>query len=176
MIKKFIVFIGISLIGTFNTYSQVRESPNVFGIKIINHSKVLDQDYEFQINLPKSYDSSNKKYPVLYLLDGEKWHLYSVSLQKIFSEDGVTPEFIVVSLTTAWVEEGYDKQRTEFFGIDSKQFMNHLEKDVIAFVDKKYRTSNERLISGWQWAGSFMMETLIHKPALFETSFLNSSQ
>ena len=172
MTKNFIVFIGVLLIGTFNTYSQVRESANVFGVKIINHSKVLDQDYELQINLPKSYDSSNKKYPVLYLLDGEKWHLYSVSLQKIFSEDGVTPEFIVVSLTTAWVEEGYDNQRTEFFGIDSKLFMNHLEKDVIAFVDKKYRTSSERLISGWQWAGSFMMETLIHKPALFNAYFI----
>ncbi len=155
--------------------SIVSKTNTIVGTSMVLHSKVLDQDLEIQISLPKKYhENPSKAYPVLYLLEGQKWFLYTTSLQHIFGEDRITPEFIVVGITTEWVKEGFDKQRRDFFDANAKQFMTYIEKDVIGFIDNNYRTTTVRMLSGWQWAGSFMLETLIHKTSLFDAYFIGN--
>ena len=66
MIKKVILFAIIILVQIYATMAQV--IPNTQDITL--ESKVLEEQRELRIHLPKDY-TENKSYPVLYITDGE---------------------------------------------------------------------------------------------------------
>jgi predicted alpha/beta superfamily hydrolase len=71
------------------------------GTKHIRHSNILNEEREYWINLPESYnygEASYKKYPVLIVLDGNT-HFKSVSgIVSYMSGNGKIPEMIVVAI------------------------------------------------------------------------------
>lgn len=153
-------------------YSQEQKKDNVVGSNYTIHSKILKEDREIQIYLPESYESTAKKYPVLYILDGQQWFLHGVGIAKLFSgaerNFQSMPEFIVVGITTDY------KKRYNTFNADAKKTLNFIEEDVISFLDKKFRTTNERMIFGWQFAGAFLAEILIENHNLFDAYFIST--
>ncbi|MCJ8275102.1 MAG: hypothetical protein MJK04_37580 [Psychrosphaera sp.] len=46
--------------------------------------------------------------------------------------------------------------------------MDFIEKELITHIDKTYRTTAERLIFGWEYAGAFAIESMITRPHLFD--------
>jgi hypothetical protein len=62
-------------------------------------SKVLEQERSFQVYLPASYHQSTQKYPVLYVLDGQKFFTnavaiqYSLNVPQSFPETGASISF-----------------------------------------------------------------------------------
>lgn len=148
-------------------YSQGPKTDNFLGSNYTFQSEVTGEQQQLQVYLPESYtENTSKKYPVLYLLDGQNWFSTGVSLLKVFtgSETGYKsmPDFIVVGITTNW------KKRREFFGSsNTTNTINFIENEVITFIDKNFRTSNERMLFGWQFAGGFVINTLAEKPELF---------
>jgi hypothetical protein len=99
---KFISFI-ISILITTNAWCQ-RDNKIVIGSIDSIYSKVLNEQRKIWISLPSSYGrglNAAKKYPVIYLLDGDG-HFQSVAaLLKQFSTNGnsVSPEMIIVGIT-----------------------------------------------------------------------------
>lgn len=124
--------------------------PVEVGINIKIKSQALQQVREIQIYLPDGYVESDKQYPVLYLLDGQRWFLQGVSLVKNFREYDYIPEMIIIGVDTN------DEGRRGFFN-QSKQLAQFLNQEVVGFVDEHYRTSNAKLLFGWQFAGSFAL-------------------
>lgn len=147
--------------------AQTNGQDNVVGKTYILTSKVLNQEREIQIYLPKGYKDSNKNYPVLYVLDGQRWFLHSVSLLNLFTEYQYTPEFIVVGIPTN------DTQRFRFFA-KGENLITFLEQEVISFVEAHYRTTKERLLFGWQYAGALAVGILAEKPTLFNAHLVAS--
>jgi len=164
---KYISTVVFFLFAINITHAQHKKTDNILGSNYTFHSKTKGEEQQLQVYLPENYTKNTAaKYPVLYVLDGQNWFSSAVSLHKVFTGSGTgfksIPDFIVVGITTNW------EKRQEFFGASNKKNAIHfIEKEVISFIDEKFRTSNERLLFGWQFAGGFVINTLAEKPDLF---------
>ena len=156
------VLMGILILLTF-CYAKA-QSDYVVGKEYSIPSNVFETNRKIWVSTPEDYQASNKSYPVLYLLDGQRWFLQAVSYQRLFSEYSYTPDFIVVGINTD------DPQRYGFFA-NSEKLIDFIEKDVISSVDSLFRTSDERMLFGWQFAGAFCINTLVERPELFDAYF-----
>jgi len=136
-------------------------SVNTLGSNYSIKSDILKEDRQIQIFTPEGYNKTNKKYPVLYILDGQRLFPFGVSLLKSFTQFKQTPEFIIIGITNKY------PNRFGHFIDEEKKFLTFIEKDVIPFVDNNFRTSNERLIFGWEYGGSFVIQTMLDRPNLF---------
>lgn len=154
------------LLTTFG-FSQNQEQQITIGQKVSIESKTFAQERGLQIYLPEGYSNSNQRYPVLYLLDGEQWFTYSVSINQLMTSYDYTPEFIIVGIETS------DSPRFGFFANTGK-LIDFLEKDVVTYIDHNYRTSEDRMLFGWQFAAAFTVETMIRKAELFSAYFAAS--
>jgi len=166
MKKSFIIIILVFL--CFTSYSQEKGSPNIVGINHTINSKVLKGNKNIQVYLPTDYATSNKKYPVIYLLDGQRFFLYGASLHQTFTEFNSTPDFIVVGITNQ------QSTRMRTFSAGSKDFTEYIDNEVISLIDTNYRTSKKRLLFGWAYGGGFGIEILMSKPKLFDGYILSS--
>lgn len=148
------VFVFIPLLA--NSQSNLN-----FGKKHTIHSSIFNSIREIQIYTPDGYEVSNKPYPVVYLLDGQRWYLQAASNQRLFQDYGYAPDFIVVGISTN------DSGRYGFFN-NSEKLIALFEQDIIPYVEKHFNVSNERIIFGWQFAGAFVIKALIKHPELFD--------
>ena len=165
--KRIVTIIVLALFA-ISSFSQEKVSENVVGINHVINSSVLKENRQIQVYLPKDYATSNKKYPVIYLLDGQRFFLYGASLVQSFSEFNLTPDFIVVGITNV------QANRMRTFSAGAKEFGEYLQKEVVSFIDATYRTSKKRLLFGWAYGGGFGIETLMSKPTLFDGYVLSS--
>ena len=165
---KNIFTIIVLVLFAITSFAQEKGVENVVGINHVINSSVLKENRQVQVYLPKDYATSNKKYPVVYLLDGQRFFLYGASLVQSFSEFDLTPDFIVVGITNV------QANRMRTFSAGAKGFAEYLEKEVISFIDANYRTSNKRLLFGWAYGGGFGIETFMSKPTLFDGYVLSS--
>lgn len=60
-------------------------------------SAINGNDYELFVFLPSDYDTTTKKYPVLYLLDGNAWQAAYAAIQRI-TLGGDMPHIILVGV------------------------------------------------------------------------------
>jgi len=153
--------------------------------KQLIHSDIIGQDYDLFIHLPGGYYSSEKSYPVIYLLDAQ-WDFPLVTAiygQQYF--DGFLPELIIVGVLWAGEKPNHDSLRVRDFtptknplqpqsgGADN--FLASLRKEIIPFVDKKYRTQNDRTIMGSSLGGLFALYALFKEPDLFQRYICTSA-
>ena len=158
----FTIVVFISII-TYN-YAQINVGKN-FTIK----SKILNQDREIQVYLPENYYSSDEKCPIIYVFDSQKYFLNAVTYQLNLRFVEETPGFIVVGIKTK------NSERRKLFNKESSLFSDYLEKELLPYIDKTYRTlPSERVYFGWQRAAAFGIELLASKPYLFKGYFIAS--
>lgn len=162
--------IPISLLAFFLTisigFSQGKKDI-VIGSTVTINSEVLDQERSLNIYLPRGYEESSIEYPVLYLLDGQTWFNYSVSINELMTSYGYLPDFIIVGIETS------DTPRFGFFA-NADKLLTFLAQDVLAYVDKTFRTNSDRMLFGWQFAGAFTLEAMIQQTDLFNAYFAAS--
>ena len=139
-------------------------------------SKIYDESRTISIVLPLGYNENNKSYPVLYLLDGGVHQdlIPMAGMAALATLSGQYREFILVGvqsnnryveLTTPSTHEEDLKYLPENGG--AKKFRQHLLKEVIPFINGRYRTSDESAIIGESLAGLFIVETFLHAPESF---------
>jgi len=156
-------------------FSQITkvETPGPSGIKF--KSAIDSQEYVAYIQLPDGYAKSNKKYPVVYVTDGQ-WFFNSV-LQAYYGHhyDGFVPDLIIVGIT--WTGE-YDANRGRDFtptrlesfptSGNASKFLSVIKNEIIPYIDSTYRTDkNEKALYGTSLGGLFAIYTLFHEPTLF---------
>jgi predicted alpha/beta superfamily hydrolase len=140
------------------------------------YSEILNESRQIYIQLPESYDpSSNQKYPVAYILDGEMF-LPTVHNVQSFYSGGYTPEMILIGisnanhrtrdLTTSEIKKMYGMPYEEENGSADK-FVKFIEKELIPYVENKYSVTKFRTLIGHSYGGLFTIYTLINHPNLF---------
>jgi predicted alpha/beta superfamily hydrolase len=168
MLKKVFFALILMVIVSPSAYSQdidskelnSKESDNIVGEKFTISSNILTENRDIQIFLPESYHTSQQRYPVLYILDGQRLFTLGVSLSQSFrSTVKMSPEFIVVGIN--------NKYPDRFDHFTKIEFLDFIEQELISTVDKNYRTTDERILFGWEFAGAYAIESLIRKPTLF---------
>jgi uncharacterized protein len=152
-------------------------SPIAIGQSFTLRSRVLDKPRKVNIYVPPSYASGEKRYPVLYVIDGgEAQDFHHISgLAQLSTISGAAAEMIVVGietvdrineLTFATKDPRYlDKWPTHG---SSAHFRRHVAEEVIPFVESRFRTSGDTAVIGESLAGLFIVETFLRQPALFD--------
>lgn len=142
-------------------------------------SEIVNQSYELIVALPSSYAKSpDANYPVIYVLDGQWNFAMTEAITGKLGVDGFLPEVIVVGI--AWGGKDADpillRQRDftpEVFaqwkgsgGAD--KFLSALERELIPYIEKRYRTTESRTIAGSSLGGLFVSYALFERPRLFD--------
>lgn len=163
------------------TIAQIKQFDIGKSFKI--NSKILHEEREFWIHLPRNYDKkSSRTYPVLYVLDGQS-HFFSLTgMVDQLSENGNTkfPEMIIVGIVST-LDRTRDLTPTHINGesyymdstacIDSggnDSFIAFLEKELIPHVHSSYSASSYRLLIGHSFGGLAVMNILLKHTALFK--------
>lgn len=167
--KKIVLFILILFIGLQQLAAQNRALENNVGTNHFIHSKLLNEERQIQIYLPPNYTDSTKDFPVLYVLDGQRFFLYAVSLSQSFKQFKLTPEFIVVGINTDY------PKRFQDLGDDKEKFIKFLENELTPYIDNNYRSNNENLFFGWEYGGSLVFNTMLSNSTLFDVYIMASA-
>lgn len=147
-------------------------------VRKITSSIVAGQEYELQVLLPAGYSTSNKKYPVLYLMDSQ-WDfpdIKSIYGQQYF--DGFIPEIIVVGVTWGGTNPNPDSLRARDYtptnearlpqsgGAD--KFLDFMKKELFPFVESNYKAAGDnRILMGCSLGGLFTLYTLFTHTDMF---------
>ncbi len=151
-----------------NLQSQTNVKENVVGSIHLINSEFLEEEQEVQIYLPASYQDSDKKYPVVYILDGQRFFLHVVSLSQSFQQFQLAPEFIIVGIKNSY------PQRFQYFGEEKETFKSFIKEELLPYVNQQFRANGEQLLFGWEYGGSFTFDVLLKEPSLFNAYLMAS--
>tara|TARA_R110002073_G_scaffold145532_2_gene297658 strand:+ start:25159 stop:26433 length:1275 start_codon:yes stop_codon:yes gene_type:complete len=165
--NKLCFLLALSLFINLKSYSQENSNSSYTYSHKHLKSTSLDDTVKLVISLPKDYDTTNTNYPVVYILDGKWFFSQGTSSQTHFSRFKMTPGLIIIGI------ENRVNQRN-WFTLNSKKFNQFLEKELVPFVNKTFRTSDERILFGWEVSGGLVLEVLGTTPSLF-TGYLAAS-
>ena len=136
------------------------------------HSSQLNEDRHYKVFLPDSYRwAQDKRYPVLYVLDGDSHFFHTAASVEFLSSRGEIPEMIVVAVaSTVRVRDFTQTDWPSHWigGGGADKFRTFLSKELIPEIDKNYRTQDFRVLSGHSAGGQFALYCLTSDPSLFQ--------
>ena len=143
------------------------------------HSKILNEDRNYILELPSSYEKGETKYPVLVLLDGEmSYHSHSGILNHM-TQGRQIPEMIIVAITNVDRNRDYTptKYLTNLNGSSavenhkttggSAQFLQFIEQELLPKVEKSYRTNGFKTLVGISHGGLLVGSAFLSKETTF---------
>lgn len=142
-------------------------------------SESLADSFLIFVSVPDNYFSSDKRYPVIYVLDGDIAFGMAVSISRYLQIGGNTPESIVVGIGYGAIGKSIAEKRKRDYGPEpagsANQFLEFLKSQLIPYIDLKYRTtSDNRTINGFSLGGLFVLYTLFTQPDLFDNYIAGS--
>jgi hypothetical protein len=166
-------------------------------------SKINGTTYYLSVSLPMHYSKTDSThYPVLYMLDGGLAFPIAHAARTSLDLVGDLEDLIIVTIeykweqslipwmTTRWkdytpskdekfdVNPGYlkmfDLQPGAFSSGGGPVFLDVIKKEIIPLIDKQYKTTNDRGISGHSFGGLFAGYCLLTTPGLFQRYGINS--
>ena len=169
------ILLAISLLApAIRSHAQTGGEPIVIGKKFEIHSKVLNETRSLLVATPEGYDQETDRYPVLYLLDGDENFVQTVGIARSLTESDRIPPMLVVGiantertrdLTPPTQVETELRFHPKNGGAD--KFLQFISSELIAYVDKHYRTRPYKVLVGHSIGGLFAVYTLASSPTLF---------
>src|SRR6195952_5854791 len=171
MKKKLFVFVFTLLNITLFTRAQTGKVMDNLSMT----SKILKMERKFAVYLPADYESSERSYPVLYLLHGggydqtgliqfgEVLHI----ADKAINEGSATPMIIIMPDANTGTR-GYSNNATGTWRYEDFFF-----QEFMPFIEKTYRIKSEkhyRAISGLSMGGDGSFTYALHHPELFSSA------
>lgn len=141
-------------------------------------SAIVNQEYELQILLPGGHNNSNKKYPVVYVMDSQ-WDFPLV--KSIYGQqyyDGFIPELIIVGVTWGGTNPNPDSLRARDYtptndgrqvqGGGADKFLSFMKNELFPFMEANYKVDNsKKVLMGCSLGGLFTLYTLFTQPEMF---------
>lgn len=124
-------------------------------------------EYAFAVLLPHGYDSSTKRYPVLFLLHGGGQTHTAFPSRAWFSREAASRDMIVV------LPNGGRSYFANAAGIPDARYEDLIAKDLVGYVDTHYRTlgtRDSRAIAGISMGGFGSALIAMRHPDLFGTA------
>jgi len=169
--KKVFLFSSIFICFSLLTSAQISKVSDNLSLP----SKILKSDRKYAIYLPAGYETSQRSYPVLYLLHGATdnhtgWVQFG-EVQRIADkaiQDGISTAMIIVMPDGDTGRMGYfnsiggDWNYEDFF---FQEFLPTIEKTYRIKADKRYRA-----IAGLSMGGGGTFMYALHHPELFSSA------
>ncbi|HTE33324.1 MAG TPA: alpha/beta hydrolase-fold protein [Chryseolinea sp.] len=169
--KVFSIAIAMLMVTAMAAFAQVSKVQDNLSLP----SKILKGERKYAIYLPPGYETSNRSYPVLYLLHGggdnqTGWVQFGEVqhyADKAIQEGTATPMIIVMpdadTGTRGYVNIPNGEWRYEDFFF--QEFMPYIEKTYRIRADKHYRA-----VAGLSMGGGGSFYYALHHPELFSAA------
>jgi predicted alpha/beta superfamily hydrolase len=159
-------------------------------------SRIFSNTRTIRVLLPQGYNApanSEKRYPVLYMLDGQ--NLFDACLSEVshkewqvdetmhrLTAEKAIPEMIVVGIDHAGPKRAYEylPYKDYFAEMEEpagKQFPDFLTDEVMPLVEQRYRTLTGQTntgIGGSSYGGVASLYALMAKPGVFGPALIES--
>jgi predicted alpha/beta superfamily hydrolase len=172
------LFAALTLVGA---QAAVAAAPTGEPITIGTHytvqSTALGDTREVNVWLPTGYDSSQDRYPVVYLLDGalDQDFQHIAGIGSLASLSWTFGPFIIVGVQTRdrpadLTPRPSDPRYLSAYPTSggAERFRQFLREEIMPMIATRYRTSDRRVLMGESLAGLFVVDTLLTEPALFD--------
>jgi predicted alpha/beta superfamily hydrolase len=167
----------LNIVETLNFFEdETANSSQIHHIK----STVFPDGREVFIHTPRNYDANfQKRYPVLYLLDGERYTKAAIFMAEILASRRKMPEIIIVALPAGDTRDRDYTPNNQLMNSetgygDADRFQRFLDTELIPYVDNHYRTEPFRVLSGISRGGLFTVSHLLSGSELFDAHFIFS--
>ena len=147
-------------------------------------SASLAMDRHITVYPPAGYDpASARHYPTLYSLDGQSFRHRELPViwARILAFAGLTPPMFIVAIDNEGTRAIDFRapvskpmySRPPIVGRDGR-FTGFIKSELIPFVERHYRVSAYRIISGHSLGGMYAVDRLSRSPGLFQAHFAYS--
>ncbi len=167
----------LALAGAASASELPAGKPVTIGVSHSIESTLLKQQRPLHVYLPPSYAEGSQRYPVLYLLDGgvQQDFLHVAGVASLAADYRNIREFIVIGIETLDryhelvhpSEVPLERERLPTAG-GSQKFRAFLESELLPYVQKQFRVTDESVLMGESAAGLFVVETFLQQPTLFQ--------
>jgi len=142
-------------------------------------SAATGRDYDLYIQLPAGrVTATARRYPVLYVLDGQWDFKLMSSIQGGLLYDRFVPEMIIVGITYSGADANYDALRAMDYtpvaeasvrgSGDAPRFLAFVRQQLVPLVESSFRADPaRRVLMGSSYGGLFTLYALFHDPAFF---------
>jgi len=145
------------------------------GERVPLQSRVLNEPRAFLLYLPPEYRDSTRRFPVLYVLDGEALFLNAAAAARALQQDGLMPPVIIVGVENTNRERDFTTVPTHPEATPrglgaiggARRFSQFVREELIPFVDRRYRTVPSRMLIGHSLGGLAAMHILATSPETF---------
>ncbi|ASP47053.1 alpha/beta hydrolase-fold protein [Cognaticolwellia beringensis] len=173
MFKQIATLLFVFLISSEEVNASVRGTSITDSL----YSTVLSEQRDLLIHLPNNYEENKVlDYPVLYLLDGQRNFAHTIGTLDLLNQSNMAQEMIVIAIMnthrTRDFTPSYDESYNEW-GVSggADDFLDFIEKELIPYVNKKYRANNFKIVSGHSLGGLLSIYALQSRPELFQAHF-----
>jgi len=164
-----IVLTALFLLGSIIVSSQNGNSSFAIGERVSFESKNLDEERNILVYLPPTYNFSETKYPVLYLLDGGVHFHHASGIAQFLSAQGLMPQTIVVAVVNTDRNKDFTptklSQQPQSGG--AEKFAAFFTQELFPFVERNYRSSSYKILMGHSLGGTFATFVLLNHPEMF---------
>ncbi|WP_020603788.1 alpha/beta hydrolase [Spirosoma spitsbergense] len=176
-IQLIILFIIISLpFSSSSLRAQQIDSKILKSGKIKTiHSKVLNQKRKLFIYKPQIDIFPEEPLPVLYMMDGENIGMVAGIVDSLINS-GDFPPMIIVGIANYKDERTNDLTPVPLAtnnslgatkSVGGKLFLKFIKDELIPFINKEYKTTNEKILFGHSLGGLMSIYCLLMYPELF---------
>lgn len=143
-----------------NDEKNITKTPLIIAEKISIDSEVYSEKRDFYVSVPVSYSQVTKKYPLLFVLDGDHFIRMADLASKDLAASHQIEEMIVVAISQK-------NRRDELKMPGASKFSTFIQSEVIPYVKENYRTTDFYSIYGHSLGGSFVLNTLMNNDQYF---------
>lgn len=160
-----------SILGIVASYAQSGKVFDALSMK----STILDSERKYAVYLPPDYDTSQRSYPVLYLLHGAGddqtgWIQFGEVLRitdLAIKEGRATPMIIIMPDANTGTRGYFNTINGEW------RYEDFFFEELMPHVEKKYRIKSEkrfRAVAGLSMGGGGSFMYALHRPELFSSA------
>lgn len=148
-------------------------------------SKLVGNQYDIYIHYPAGYDTAKRKFPVLYVVDGD--NDFSPSLEYLgllMAEYHISEPILVAIGDGGLIGTPGNKRNRDFTPTrntaipesgGAPAFLAFIEKELIPTIDAELKTDTaNRTLYGYSMGGLFATYTLFTQPTLFRNILIGS--
>ncbi|WP_440132982.1 alpha/beta hydrolase-fold protein [Chitinophaga sancti] len=168
-ILLFVIFITSMRVLGQDTVRSVYNGNKIDSI----YSGILQQERVIQVFTPQDYKpGSDKKYDVLYVLDGGNWNTGLINnIQRYQENEGNVPPTIVVSVLG--IDRNKDLTPTHQDDWPTSgggtKFLHFLRDELIPHINKNYPSNGDNTLWGHSLGGLFVINALLQEPGTFKS-------
>lgn len=150
------------------TAAPIDHLPVLAGDYFAIDSREAKHRYHVYIRYPEGYaEEVNRRFPIVYLLDGDSLFPHLASLQLFLHYDDDVPDALVVGIAYGSFDPPQNRRRQDYTD-DAIAFGRFLELELIPMVEGRVRAqSDRRILFGQSRGGGYVLHSAFTNPDLF---------